>query len=42
MATIDVTRSGDIATVALSNPAKLNALTVSMWQALARGAGARR
>jgi enoyl-CoA hydratase/carnithine racemase len=36
LATIDVTRAGDIATVALNNPGKLNALTVSMWQALAR------
>jgi len=33
---IDVTRNGDIATVALNNPGKLNALTVSMWQTLAR------
>lgn len=31
-----VKRDGAIATVLLSNPAKLNALTVSMWQALAR------
>lgn len=31
-----VERNGAIATVALSNPDKLNALTVSMWQALAR------
>jgi enoyl-CoA hydratase/carnithine racemase len=31
-----VERDGAIATVALSNPGKLNALTVSMWQALAR------
>jgi enoyl-CoA hydratase len=30
-----VQRDGDIATVVLSNPGKLNALTVSMWQALA-------
>jgi enoyl-CoA hydratase len=30
-----VERAGVIATVTLSNPAKLNALTVSMWQALA-------
>jgi enoyl-CoA hydratase/carnithine racemase len=29
-------RDGAIATVALSNPGKLNALTVSMWQELAR------
>ncbi len=36
MATIEVSRDRDIATVALSNPGKLNALTVSMWQALAR------
>jgi enoyl-CoA hydratase len=31
-----VSRDGVIATVALHNPPKLNALTVSMWQALAR------
>ena len=31
-----VKRDGAIATVVLSNPDKLNALTVSMWQALAR------
>ena len=31
-----VRRDGDIATVVLSNPGKLNALTVSMWQDLAR------
>ena len=36
MTTIEVSRDRDIATVALSNPGKLNALTVSMWQALAR------
>jgi len=31
-----VERDGTIATVTLSNPGKLNALTVSMWQELAR------
>ena len=31
-----VTREGAIATVALSNPGKLNALTVAMWRELAR------
>lgn len=31
-----LTRDGVIATVTLSNPAKLNALTVAMWQALKR------
>jgi enoyl-CoA hydratase len=36
MPSIDVTRDGDIATVALSNPGKLNALTVAMWRELAR------
>jgi enoyl-CoA hydratase/carnithine racemase len=36
MPQIIVTRDGPIATVALHNPDKLNALTVSMWQALAR------
>ena len=30
-----ITREGDIATVALSNPGKLNALTVAMWGELA-------
>jgi enoyl-CoA hydratase/carnithine racemase len=33
---IPVTRDGDIATVAISNPGKLNALTVAMWRELAR------
>jgi enoyl-CoA hydratase/carnithine racemase len=33
---IDVTRDGVIATVAINNPAKLNALTVEMWRDLAR------
>src|SRR3972149_6014371 len=33
---IDVTRDGDIATVALNNPGKLNAITVAMWRELAR------
>jgi enoyl-CoA hydratase len=32
---IAVTRNGDIATVTLDNPGKLNALTVVMWQQLA-------
>ena len=36
MPSIDVTHDGDIATVALNNPGKLNALTVSMWRELAR------
>ena len=36
MPSIDVTRDGDIATVALNNPGKLNALTVAMWRELAR------
>ena len=31
-----VERDNAIATVSLSNPGKLNALTVSMWQELAR------
>lgn len=31
-----VQRDGEIATVALANPGKLNALTVSMWRELAR------
>lgn len=31
---VSVTREGVIATVTLSNPGKLNALTVAMWQAL--------
>ena len=33
---IAVERAGDIATVTLENPAKLNALTVAMWQQLAQ------
>ena len=32
---IQVTRAASVATVALSNPAKLNALTVAMWRELA-------
>ena len=36
MSSIDVRRDGVIATVAINNPAKLNALTVAMWQELAR------
>jgi enoyl-CoA hydratase/carnithine racemase len=35
-----VTRDGAIATVALSNPAKLNAITVAMWRELARAMNA--
>jgi enoyl-CoA hydratase/carnithine racemase len=31
-----IERDGAVATVALSNPGKLNALTVAMWQELAR------
>jgi len=33
--TIELTRDGAIATVAIANPGKLNALTVAMWRALA-------
>ncbi len=36
MPSIDVTRNGAIATVALNNPGKLNALTIAMWGELAR------
>ena len=36
MSSIDVTRDGAIATVAINDPAKLNALTVAMWRELAR------
>ena len=36
LSSIDVTRDGDIATVALNNPGKLNALTIAMWRELAR------
>ena len=36
MSSIDVTRDGDIATVALNNPGKLNALSIAMWRELAR------
>lgn len=33
---IDLTRDGAVATVAINHPDKLNALTVAMWQELAR------
>src|SRR5881227_2548263 len=33
---IEVTRQGDIATVAINNPGKLNVLTIAMWRDLAR------
>ena len=36
MASIDITRDGDIATVALNNPGKLNALSIAMWRDLER------
>jgi enoyl-CoA hydratase/carnithine racemase len=36
LSSIDVTRDGDIAIVALNNPGKLNALTIAMWRELAR------
>jgi enoyl-CoA hydratase/carnithine racemase len=36
LSSIDVTRDGVIATVALNNPGKLNALTIAMWRELAR------
>ena len=36
MSSIDVTRDGVIATVAINNRARLNALTVAMWRELAR------
>ena len=36
LSSIDLTRDGVIATVAINNPAKLNALTVAMWRELAR------
>ena len=36
MPSIDVTRDGDIATVAINNAGKLNALTIDMWRELAR------
>ena len=36
MSSIDVTRDADIATVALNNPGKLNALTIAMWRDLER------
>jgi enoyl-CoA hydratase/carnithine racemase len=36
LSSIDVTRDGVIATVALNNPGKLNALTIAMWRDLAR------
>jgi len=34
-----VARDGPVATVTLSNPPKLNALTVAMWRALAAAFG---
>ena len=39
-ANVSVAREGAIATVTLSNPGKLNALTVAMWQALTRAMAA--
>ena len=36
MPSIDVQRDGDIATVAISNHGKLNALSIAMWRELAR------
>ena len=36
MSSIDVTRDGDLATVAINNPGKLNALTIAMWREFAR------
>ena len=36
---VHVNREGDIVTVALDNPGKLNALTVGMWRELARVMG---
>lgn len=36
MPSIDLARDGVIATVAINNPAKLNALTVALWRDLAR------
>jgi enoyl-CoA hydratase/carnithine racemase len=39
LSSIDVTRDGVIATVALNNPGKLNALTIAMWRDLARVLG---
>jgi len=36
LSSIDVTRDGVLATVALNNPGKLNALTIAMWRELAR------
>lgn len=36
MSSIDLTYDGVVATVAINNPAKLNALTVAMWRELAR------
>jgi enoyl-CoA hydratase len=36
LASIDVTRQGEIATIAINNRGKLNALTIAMWRELAR------
>ena len=35
MATVDLSTNGEIATLTLNNPGKLNAINLSMWQALA-------
>ena len=36
MSTVDLTRDGDIATLTLNNPGKLNAIDLGMWQQLAK------
>ena len=39
MSTVDLSRDGEIATLTLNNPDKLNAIDLGMWVALARLAG---
>jgi enoyl-CoA hydratase len=39
MGTVDLSRDGEIATLTLNNPEKLNAIDLGMWVALARVAG---
>ena len=36
MSTVDLSRDGDIATLTLNNPGKLNAIDLGMWQQLAK------
>jgi len=36
MSTVDLSRDGDIATLTLNNPGKLNAISLGMWQQIAK------